>query len=341
MTERLRSTRGFTIVELLVVIVVIGILAAITIVAYSGVQQRAVAASLTSDLDNATKLLKLDQVTGSNYPATLALANSGRGVPASSGTVYQYAVNNSTNPQTFCITATKSGQSYNVTQDGAPSAGVCPAVNFDGAISSSYPKSGTSWTDLSGNGNIGTLSGGVSYNNINGGALSFDGVSSYVNVPESSSLDFGTGDFSVSFWCYRTASGYNDGSYIVKGGLGTPGIDTYDDMFQVDTSTGNLAHIGLSASYNVWENHVFVVTQSGAPYIKHYINNVLNQTGYSGTGSTGSVNNANGLIIGRSYAGGIYRYFNGSIGSVRIYNKVLSTDEISQNFNALRGRYGL
>lgn len=332
---------GFTIVELLIVIVVIGILAAISIVAYSGIQQRAVAVSLTSDLDNATKLLKLDQVIGSNYPATLALANSGRGVPASSGTVYQYAVSNSTNPQTFCITATGSGQSYNVTQEGAPSVGVCPVVNFDGAISTSYPKSGTNWTDLSGNGNIGTLFGGVGYNNVNGGALSFDGVSSYVNVPQSSSLDFGSDDFSVSFWCYRTASGYSGGSYIVKGGLGTPGVDTYDGIFRVDTSTGSLARIGLSASYNVWENHVFVVTQSSAPYIKHYINNVLNQTGYSDTGSTGSINNVNGLIIGRSYAGGIYRYYNGSIGSVRLYNKALSTDEISQNFSALRGRYGL
>lgn len=52
--------QGFTIVELLVVIVVIGVLAFITIIAYTGISQKATIASLTSDLDNAAKRLKLD-----------------------------------------------------------------------------------------------------------------------------------------------------------------------------------------------------------------------------------------------------------------------------------------
>lgn len=64
------NARGFTIVELLIVIVVIAILATLTIVAYNGIQQRATAASLTSDLDNASKLLKLYQVDNSGYPLT-------------------------------------------------------------------------------------------------------------------------------------------------------------------------------------------------------------------------------------------------------------------------------
>ncbi len=122
--KTLRLSEGFTIVELLVVIVVIGILAAITIVSYTGISQRAIAASLTSDLDNALKQLKLDQVLNSAYPATLAAANGGKGIPASSGTTYQYTVNN-TSPQTFCITATKSNQSYYINQDSRPTTGGC------------------------------------------------------------------------------------------------------------------------------------------------------------------------------------------------------------------------
>src|SRR5476651_2497707 len=59
---------GFTIVELLVVIVVIGILAAITIVSYAGISQKAVVTSLTSDLDNASRQLKLYQVDHGSYP---------------------------------------------------------------------------------------------------------------------------------------------------------------------------------------------------------------------------------------------------------------------------------
>ncbi len=336
---------GFTIVELLIVIVVIGILAAITIVAYNGVQQRAVTASLTSDLGNAVKPLKLFQVDNGSYPTTIncAIADSGTNkcIKSSSGTTYQYVANNNTKPQTLCITATNGTQSYNVTQEGAPSVGVCPVLNLDVGISSSYPGTGTNWTDLSGNGNNATLLNGVGYSSSNGGVLSFDGVDDYTSVLDSGSLNFGTGDFSVGFWCYRTASGYQGGSYILKGPYGTPGFDTFDGGFRVDTVNGNLASIGLNATYNVWENHIFVVNQSTSPYIKHYINGVLNQTGYTQTGSTGSVNNPTNVVIGRSNAGGVSRYFNGSIGSVRMYNRALSVDEINQNFNALRARYGI
>jgi prepilin-type N-terminal cleavage/methylation domain-containing protein len=65
---RRKARRGFTIVELLIVIVVIGILAGIIIVAYNGIQQRAVVASLQSDLDGAAKQLAIDQVTNGYIP---------------------------------------------------------------------------------------------------------------------------------------------------------------------------------------------------------------------------------------------------------------------------------
>jgi general secretion pathway protein G len=117
---------GFTIVELLVVIVVIGILAAVTIVAYTGINQRAVASSLSADLGNMSKQLKLDQITNGAYPATLADANGGKGITACLGTTScQYTVDNNTSPPTFCITATKSNQSYYISQDGKPTAGGC------------------------------------------------------------------------------------------------------------------------------------------------------------------------------------------------------------------------
>ena len=68
-----QKQKGFTIVELLIVIVVIGILAAITIVAYNGVQNRANDTTIQSDLKNTAKkleLIKVDSPTGT-YPTSL------------------------------------------------------------------------------------------------------------------------------------------------------------------------------------------------------------------------------------------------------------------------------
>ncbi len=129
-SKKYNNKLGFTIVELLVVIVVIGILAAITIVSYTGISQRATVASLQSDLSNASTQLKMDQVVNGAFPGTLAAANSGKGIPASAGTSYQYQLSNS-NPQTFCITATKSGQSYKINQGSAPSSGSCSITNLN------------------------------------------------------------------------------------------------------------------------------------------------------------------------------------------------------------------
>lgn len=63
--------QGFTIVELLVVIVIIGILATITVVSYRGIQQKAIIASLKSDLSNASTKLKLFEISNGIYPTTI------------------------------------------------------------------------------------------------------------------------------------------------------------------------------------------------------------------------------------------------------------------------------
>jgi len=97
-------------------------LAAISLVSYNGIQSRAVIASLSSDLTNASTQLKLDQVVNSVFPATLAAANGGRGMPSSTGTTYQYAADNSS-LQSFCLTAINGPYSYNIDQDGIISSG--------------------------------------------------------------------------------------------------------------------------------------------------------------------------------------------------------------------------
>lgn len=123
------TMRGFTIVELLIVIVVIGILAAITIVAFNGVQNKAIATTLQSDLSNAVTKLKLYQADYGSYPTSIdsttycpTPADAQYCLKASSGNSFaNYSANNSASPQTFTLDAVNSGgMQYYVTQDSTP-----------------------------------------------------------------------------------------------------------------------------------------------------------------------------------------------------------------------------
>ena len=120
--------KGFTIVELLIVIVVIAILAAITIVAYNGIQDRAKSSKASTALNQAAKKLRLFQVDNADqFPATLADA----GVSDTSDTTYQYSANNAASPATYCVTVTTGATSYyQSSTSGAMQGGICPGHNL-------------------------------------------------------------------------------------------------------------------------------------------------------------------------------------------------------------------
>jgi len=137
---------GFTLVELLIVIVVIALLAAITIVAYSGIQNRAQTSSVESDLTNAANQLALYK-TGTSTNDTFPTDLSSTTIKSSPGTSLQYIYSSSDN--TYCLNAVNGSISYVVTSsDTIPSPGNCGA-----SIPSGYetaPVSGSGSTNING-----------------------------------------------------------------------------------------------------------------------------------------------------------------------------------------------
>lgn len=122
------NQKGFTIVELLIVIVVIGILAAVVIAVFNGIQSNAKVTTLTSDLTNASKQLRLEHANNGKFPAAAELANGGKGLQGSPNTTYRYSVDNTSNPQSFCLTATDGGKIYSLTEQTTATEGGCVNV---------------------------------------------------------------------------------------------------------------------------------------------------------------------------------------------------------------------
>jgi len=122
---------GFTIVELLIVIVVIGILAAITIVAFNGVSNQAKSVAAKSAAAQAVKKVITYAVTNNDdYPASLSLAGI-----SDTDTNYQYRVDNSVSPKTFCVTATTNSVSAWVSNTSTtPTLGACATHGLNGKV---------------------------------------------------------------------------------------------------------------------------------------------------------------------------------------------------------------
>ena len=213
---------------------------------------------------------------------------------------------------------------------------------LDAANIKSYPGTGTAWSDLSGNGNTGTLTNGPVYNSGNGGYISFDGSNDYVITTTSLYNPTTFPDESVFVWWYPTAAG----NIISELGQATPNVGWHDSNIEI--STGGLIsfsiwHGGLTnkvtssaKSFNTWYNLGFVY--SGTT-LTAYING-------ESIGTTTFTRQTNSVLFYAiaaqdSTSMGTNAYAAGRCGAFYNYNRALTATEVTQNFNALRGRFGL
>lgn len=110
--SNIQHTSGFTIVEITIVIIVIGILASITLVAYNGSQQQAATAQVKSDIKTATSQLESYRNFNTGYPTSQAAAQAANTLNASSGITLSYTYIAAT--KDFCVSASSSRSGVSV-----------------------------------------------------------------------------------------------------------------------------------------------------------------------------------------------------------------------------------
>lgn len=225
---------------------------------------------------------------------------------------------------------------------------------LDTANKRSYPGSGTSWFDLSGNGNHGTLTNGPTLNTGLGGGMSFDGVNDYVNILDSSVLNFGINNFTVTAWVRTTDT--NRRTVCSKydyDGLGTIETGWYIDV-RADGKIRTAIESVISGPVNyrvmdsiatvndgIW--HHVALQRIAQNTINVFIDgNISNGTALT-NGTVVSVSNTVPFTIAQEMDKGVgaqfSQYFLGNIDDIRMYSRALTPAEIRQLFEIKRRRY--
>jgi hypothetical protein len=214
--------------------------------------------------------------------------------------------------------------------------------NLDVGNSSSYPGSGTSWFDLTANNNNTILYNGPTYQTYNLGALLFDGTDDY------SIVTFNNRSSTVNtiemFFRWRSGSGgmfLGFSSYDIWTDSGALGFNTSaGDLYGIsNTKVGEINLIGTSSSnihhyvfvfYNqIINNKIYIDTKLQT------LSQIRGTTDLNANRGFTSTFKLSGWMNGTGYC------VNGDFFNVKLYNRELSQTEIIQNFNALRGRYGI
>lgn len=225
---------------------------------------------------------------------------------------------------------------------------------LDAGSSKSYPGSGNTWTDLIGRGNNGTLVSGVGYDSGNGGSLVFDGSNDYISLSPSTRYT----TLTQEVW-FNTTTVSASRQYLYTQQTSPPTLSefTYQQrqgcqleinrvVFQYMNEVNNTFYVTTpQIQANTWYQFVATLNESsyqlylnGSP-VSMNPNTVNNQ--YASTNTNPKVFTPNKAYIGlRGDAQGNDR-FNGKISIFREYNRALTAQEVQQNYNAIKIRFGL
>ena len=323
-----RRAAGFTIVELLIVIVVIAILAAITLVSYAGVRNRATVAAAQANLKSATEKVKLYALQNNGmYPASAAAA----GLADSGNTTYWVSSDNTVSPSAYCVTVTVDKVSYfQTTGVETPTQGTCKGLlawwPFDGDAK-----------DASGNGIDGTVMGATLTNGADGtenSAYQLGVTSMYINVGTPAKFSVVPSGFTYSIWLQRTGTSTGQWPQIMgssnthldfgirSSNYGNTiyfewGISPFDSVAY--TGSGNS---GDASSTSAW--HLATVTYDGTN-VRVYWDGTLKYTS-SATSVRPTMANFGFTTSSSGWVG--------KIDDARVYSRPLSGDEVQTMYKA-------
>ena len=227
---------------------------------------------------------------------------------------------------------------------------------LDAANKKSYSGSGSTWNDVSGQGNTGTLQASPTYNQSNSGYFTLNGSTQYISIGSQSIVGSGSSPFTGELWWYNTRTLAN-GSYVM------PVRVKQDSEFFLSlyNPSGTYNLFGVFRGYTQWGTPVtasdfinkWVCIHFGytggdkntAGSYRVWVNGLQIATGTSNFGAAGGAG-SNCNLIGADGNSGCNTFFtdgfiNGNVAVYKLYNRLLTDTEILQNFNALRGRYGI
>ena len=207
----------------------------------------------------------------------------------------------------------------------------------------SYPGAGTVWTDLSKQGNNGTLTNGPTFDSANGGSIVFDGTNDYVSITRNSSIT--PNYISVCGWIKINSKSSNQ--FLLALPRSTPGTDGASYMMYYSLSLNGFVAYARTDSTGTIQTTSTFSPDTGRWYFLCMTSNGSNlilfiDGEFEASLSFSSVLEYSGsavLRIGSYDNQGTPTYTNGNIALTQIYNRALTPDEIKQNYNATRGRF--